>query len=267
MSGRGRLTALITGASSGIGLELAKIFARNGFDLVLVARREHRLRTLASELESDPRARATVLPADLLAEEAPRRLFDAVAEAGIEVDVLVNDAGVLDLGAFREIPLASHLRLIELNVSALVALTHLWVPAMVARGSGRILNVASLAAFQPVPSLAVYAATKAFVLSLTEALSEELRGTGVTVTALCPGLTHTDMVDRAQASSEAMRNLPGVLVADVESVARDGFRACMAGRVVAVPGLSNRLYSRLVGSYPRALVRAVGGFLGRRNFS
>jgi short-subunit dehydrogenase len=264
MSSGRRQTTLITGASSGIGLELASIFAEKGFDLVLVARREDRLRALAERLESAHRVRVTVLPMDLLTDGAPTHLFEAVGRQGIEIDVLVNNAGVLEVGAFREIGLEDQLRLIDLNVRALVALTHLWLAPMLARGGGRILNVASLAAFQPVPSMTVYAAAKAFVLSLTESLSEELRGTGVTLTALCPGLTRTEMADRAKESSEAVRWLPDVLIADVEGVAREGYEACMEGRVVAVPGVPNRLVSTLVGTYPRWLVRRVGGWFGRR---
>jgi uncharacterized protein len=256
-------TALITGASGGIGLELAGVFAEHGFDLIVVARREERLLELGDRLEREHQRRVTVLAADLLAEGAARRLHETIAGAGLEVDVLVNNAGVMELGAFREIDLDTHLRLIQLNVASLTALTHLWLAPMLARGSGRILNVASIAAFQPVPSLAVYAATKAFVLSLTESLSEELRGSGVTVTALCPGFTRTEMYERAQASNDAV-GLPGFLLSDAREVARDGYAACMKGEVIAVPGVLNRVHTRTVGVYPRWLVRGVGGLFGRR---
>ncbi len=258
-------TALITGASGGIGLELAEVFAEEGFDLIVVARREPELAMLARRLEKQWGTRVTVLPTDLLGENAAQHLFDQVQAENIEVDVLVNNAGLLDMGSFREIGLDAHMRLIQLNIATLTALSHLWLGPMVARGSGRILNVASIAGFQPIPSLACYAAAKAFVLSLTESLSEELQGTGVTITALCPGFTKTDMVERAQESNRGPK-LPDFLVADVSPVAREGYEACMAGRVIAVPGIANRLHSRMVGAYPRWLVRSVGGLIGRNTF-
>ena len=256
-------TALITGASGGIGHELAGVFAEQGFDLIVVARREDRLTELAARLEGDHGTKVTVLAADLLEESAARGLYDAVADRKLEVDVLVNNAGVLDLGAFVEIDLEAHMRLIQLNVATLTALTHLWLGPMLERGRGRILNVASVAGFQPVPSLAVYAAAKAFVLSFSEALSEEIRGSGVTVTALCPGLTRTEMFTRAEQSREGFE-LPGFLLSDAHEVAREGYAACMNGTVIAVPGALNRLHSQFVGTYPRWLVRTVGGLVGRR---
>jgi short-subunit dehydrogenase len=257
-------TALLTGASAGIGRELAGIFAENGFDLIAVARSEDKLALLAEECREAHGTRVTVLPMDLLQPEAPQSLRRAVEERGLRVDVLVNNAGVLELGAFREIDHARHQALLHLNVSTLTALTHLFVGDMVDRGRGRILNVASLAAFQPVPSLALYAASKAFALSLSESLSEELRGTGVTVTALCPSFTRTAMVDRVQETNEAARQIPDFLISDVEQVAREGYAGCMEGRVVVVPGLGNRLGAGVVHLYPRWLVRTVGGLLGRR---
>lgn len=257
-------TALITGASTGIGRELAKVFAEGGFDLVVVARGADRLEELAAECRARHGAAVEVLPADLLAAGAPARLYEEVQKRDVRPDVLVNNAGVLDLGAFHEIPLDAHERVIGLNVAALTSLTHRFLHDMVRRGRGRILNVASVASFQPVPSLAVYAATKAFVLSLTESLSEELKGTGVTVTALCPGFTRTDMVTRAQESSSGAGWIPEFAVSDAAAVAREGFEGCMAGRVIVVPDLPNKL--GVMGSrlYPRWVVRAVGGLLGRR---
>jgi len=261
--GRGE-TALITGASAGIGRELAGIFSENGFDLIAVARSEDKLGALAEECREAHGTRVTVLPMDLLHPEAPRALHETVEERGLQVDVLVNNAGVLELGAFREIDHSRHQALLQLNVSTLTALTHLFVEGMVDRGRGRILNVASLAAFQPVPSLALYAASKAFALSLSESLSEELRGTGVTVTALCPSFTRTAMVDRVQETNAAAKQIPDFLISDVRQVAREGYAGCMDGRVIVVPGLSNRLGASAVHLYPRWLVRTVGGLLGRR---
>ncbi len=264
MQSNRRELAVVTGASAGIGLEIAQVLAERGFDLVLVARRAEVLENLARRLESEHGASVTVHATDLLEEEAGVDLEDALSLDGQAVDLLVNNAGVLEAGAFREIPLRRHLRLVELNVGVLTELTHRFLGPMVERGHGRILNVASTAAFQPVPSLAGYAATKAFVLSFTESLSEELKGTGVTVTALCPGLTRTEMVDQAQEGSPTVRLLPDFMVLDASTVAREGVDACLAGRVIAVPGRPNWLTAHLVRFYPRWVVRTVGGMAGRR---
>jgi short-subunit dehydrogenase len=176
----------------------------------------------------------------------------------------VNNVGVIEAGAFRDIGLERHLRLIQLNVAVLTELSYRFLTPMLARGHGRILNVASLAAFQPVPTLALYAATKSFVLSLTESLSEELKGTGVSVTALCPGLTRTDMVEHAKQASLLARQTPGFLISDPRAVAREGVDACLSGRVIAVPGHLNWVTANLVRLYPRWLVRGVSGLVGRR---
>lgn len=254
-------TALITGASSGIGRELAQVFARHGHDLVIVARRKELLEELAQRCRAQHGVQVECVALDLTAPGAAQTLFD---QAGSRVEVLVNNAGVAETGAFAEIPLAAHERLVQLNVAVLTSLTRLFVGPMLARGRGRILNVASVASFQPVPSLASYAASKAFVLALSEALHEELRGSGVHVTALCPGLTRTELVDRAQEQSSAGDLLPEFLVGDAASVAREGYDACMAGRAVVAPGLPNALGTALVRMYPRWLVRRVGGLIGRR---
>ncbi len=258
--GKGQ-TALVTGASAGIGLEIACELAARGFDLVLVARRAAELERLSRFLQRDHEVRARAVPLDLLAPDAGDSLETQLE--GEPVDLLVNNAGVIEIGAFRELDRESLLRLVQLNAVALTDLTHRFLQPMVDRGRGRILNVASLAAFQPVPALNVYAATKAFVLSLTESLSEELKGTGVTITALCPGLTRTDMVDKAQRQNPLARLTPSFLIADSREVAREGVEACLAGRVVVVPGATNKLQASLVGLYPRSLVRTIGGWIGR----
>jgi short-subunit dehydrogenase len=257
-----RKTALITGASRGIGRELARVFAERGFDLIAAARNEEQLRELERECHKHG-SEVLVYPVDLLDRSAPKRLLEAVEEHGKPIDVLVNDAGVLETGNFAELDLDAQLRIVDLNVRALTELTHRFLPGMIARGSGRILNVGSTSAFQPIPTLGLYAASKAFVLSLSESLSEELRDTGVTVTALCPGLTRTDMLDRVQ-ENEAARWTPEFLVSDSRSVAEEGYEACMAGRVIVVPGLPNRLMASVTPLYPRWLVRGIGGFIGRR---
>ena len=261
----GRELALITGASAGIGLELARIFAARDFDLIVVARRAAALEALAESCSKEHGAEVRVWPMDLLEDGAPERLAERLDAEQAKVDVLVNNAGVLDMGRFAEIELAAHERLLRLNVVVLAAVTRSLLPGMIERGRGRVLNVASTASFQPVPSLALYAASKAFVLSLSESLSEELRGTGVTVTALCPGLTRTEMYEKVEGQNETLKNLSGLFVSAADDVARQGFDACMAGEPIVVPGLSNRLLASASQLYPRWLVRAVGGAVGRWN--
>jgi short-subunit dehydrogenase len=257
------LTALITGASSGIGEALAKCFARDGHRLVLVARRETRLRALADALHAEHGTRVDVLPADLARRGAAAALASALRHKRRRVDVLVNSAGVAEQGAFTAITGERHRQLIDLNVAGLTAMLAAFVPAMVARGHGRVLNVASIAAFQPVPGLATYAATKAYVLSLTEALAEELRGSGVSVTALCPGITATAMLGNAEAHNAKLAALPGFLIGDVDAVAAEGYRACMAGEVIALPGVINRAAALASGATPKWLLRRIAGALGR----
>jgi hypothetical protein len=256
-------TALITGASSGIGEALARCFARDGHRLVLVARSEDRLRALAGALHAEHGSRVDVLPADLTRRGAAAALACALRRRRRRIDVLVNNAGVVEQGAFSAISPKRHQQLIDLNVSALTAMLTAFLPAMVARGGGRILNVASIAAFQPVPGLATYAATKAYVLSLTESLAEELRGSGVSITALCPGITATPMLGSATARNEKLAQLPGFLIGDVEAVAAEGYRACINGEVIVVPGAINRAAAIASGATPRWLLRRIAGALGR----
>ena len=256
-------TALITGASSGIGVELARCFAEGGHDLVLTARRAERLDTLASELRDEHGVSVLTLPADLLDPATPSDLASALSQRDIRIDTLVNNAGVTDTGAFHETDADKIDGLVQLNVVSLAAMTHTFLPLMVAHGKGRLLNVASVASFQPVPNMSVYAASKAFVLSLTEAQSEELRGTGVTATALCPGLTDTAMVRDVMQAQPAAGAVPSFAIMDARSVARAGYRACMAGKVIEVPGLANEWASNWVRFQPRWLVRAMGGWAAR----
>lgn len=262
MSARG--TALITGASTGIGREIARVFAEHGHDLVLVARSADRLERLAAEVRARHDRRVRVLPRDLLERGAAEGISGVLAAEGVEVDVLVNDAGVLELGAFHTMPVESIERIVELNARVLTTMTRVFLSPMLERRRGRILNVASAASFQPIPSLAVYAASKAYVLSLTEALSEELAGTGVTVTAVCPGLTTTDMTERAKSRSSLAAYFPDFLMADARDVARAAHAACMAGRVIEVPGLTNRVLTDWSRLQPRWVTRMIGGLVGRR---
>jgi short-subunit dehydrogenase len=255
-------TALITGASSGIGEALATEFAAGGFDLVLVARSEDRLKRLARELRARHGVKVRVEPADLSKPASAPRLAKTLREADLAVTALVNNAGVLEHGRFADIPASKHRQLIDLNIGGLTAMLSAFVPDMVDRGQGRVLNVASIAAFQPLPSLSTYAATKAFVLSLTESLSEELKGTGITATALCPGVTATNMLSGAQAKNEQLR-IPDFMVGDVTDVAREGYRACMKGEVICVPGLINQVSTLTTRNTPKWLLRRVTGIVGR----
>jgi short-subunit dehydrogenase len=260
----GPLTALITGASSGIGEALARCFARHGHRLVLVARSEDKLHTLADALRAEHGTRSDVLPADLARPGAAFALAAALRRKRRPVDVLVNNAGVLEQGAFSAIDAGRHQQLIDLNVSSLTAMLAAFVPAMVARGRGRVLNVASIAAFQPVPGLATYAASKAYVLSLTESLAEELRDSGVTVTALCPGITATGMLSSATEHNRRLTALPAFLISDVDEVAAEGYRACLAGEVITVPGAINQAATLAAGATPKWLLRRIAGTLGRK---
>ena len=258
------LTALITGASSGIGEALAHRFAQAGFNLVLVARSADKLKALAAELVRQHRIKAWVSAADLAQAGAAKRLAAAMKRARRPIDLLVNNAGVLEHGGFVEMPATRHREMIDLNVTALSEMLAHFVPPMVARGQGRVLNVASIAAFQPVPSLATYAATKAYVLSLTESLAEELKGSGVTITALCPGITATSMLDKARQASTELSGVPALFVGSAAVVADEGYKACLAGEVICVPGLLNRAANLASRAAPRWLVRRVGGVVVRR---
>jgi short-subunit dehydrogenase len=260
---RSELTALITGASSGIGAALARCFARDGHRPVLVARTAGKLQELAQSLQAEFGVRAVVLVADLARPGAAAKLAAGIKRKRLAIDVLVNNAGILEHGRFVRIPARRHQALIDLNVTGLTAMLVEFLPPMIRRGHGRVLNVASIAAFQPVPMLATYAATKAYVLSLTESLSEELRDTGVTVTALCPGITATHMLTAATDANARLGSLPGFLVSDVDAVAAEGYRACMAGEVIAVPGNVNWATVVAARAAPKWLVRRVVGAVGR----
>jgi len=261
---RRKSTALITGASAGIGRELAKVFAEHGHDLVVVARSKDKLNRLARSLETGADVRVTVIAKDLTEPGAARSLFTSVRRRKIDIDILVNDAGVIEQGEFVGMKPARLTEIIQLNATALTEMTRLFAGPMVERGSGRILNVASAAAFQPVPYMAVYAATKAFVLSLTEALSMELADTGVTLTALCPGFTETPMLQHVREEHQDAGLLPQMFISDAETVAREGYRSAMKGEVVHVSGIFNQLLTTATSLQPRWLQRAFVGLIGKR---
>lgn len=256
-------TALVTGASSGLGLEFARLLAQDGYDLVLVARRLDRLEQIALDLEEAYGVVVHVVQADLATKEGVANLVSFTEQIEVKVDVLVNNAGFGDCADFVEADLDKLDRMIELNVRCLTDLTYYYLGDMLDQGEGRILNVASVAAFQPGPGMATYFATKAFVLSLTEALSEELRGTGITVTALCPGTTGTDFWEVAEAGALSM--LRQAIIADPAEVAAYGYQSLMRGRVVAVPGITNKLMVASVRLCPRPLVRLIAGALLRKD--
>ena len=247
-----RGVALVTGASSGIGDALARVFAEKGFDLVISARREDRLTALADELSVD----VITVACDLSTPEGIEKLITATAET--KIDVLVNNAGIAYSGDFSGQRIDDIQNMTNLNIIAPTALCHHFIGRMIKQGAGRILNVASVASFQPVPSMSAYAATKAYVLSLTESLSEECRGSGVYITALCPGLTKTDMVEDVQGS-----NVPEFLMSDPLDVAREGYDALMSGDVIRIPGLTNQAAIAWAKHQPRWLVRGLGSLLAK----
>jgi uncharacterized protein len=248
------MTALITGASSGIGLELARIFARNRYDVVLAARNEAKLRDLAAEIQASG-VRAHVVVSDLSEPGAVPALTERVRALGVEVDVLVNSAGYGLFGPFLETSLDAELAMIQVNIVALTQLTKSLLPGMVARRSGRVLNLASTAAFVPGPLMAVYYATKSYVLSFTEAVAAELEGTGVTVTALCPGPTASGF--QAAANLEESKLVAGKRLPTARDVAEAGYAALMAGKTVFVPGLSNKLTVLAPRVFPRRVIAKV----------
>jgi short-subunit dehydrogenase len=248
-------TVLITGASSGIGLELARECAQHGHDLVLVARRAERLEELAATLRSDHGVEVCVLVYDLSVLSNAQALYDVLAERGIQIEYLINNAGFGTYGPFVESDAIRQQEMIALNIAALTQLTRLFAADMVTRRFGRVLNVASTAAFQPGPMLAVYFATKAYVLHFSEAIDNELGGTGVRVTALCPGSTESEFAQTAQADRSlifTMRRLP-----TSADVARFGYRAMIGKKRVAIHGLLNKFLVQLVRVMPRTFVTAV----------
>lgn len=255
-----RETALVTGASRGIGLELARLLAQDGYDLVLVARSEDALKQIARELEAAHAIQARVLVQDLSRPEASGVVFAALEASSTAVDVLVNNAGFGSHGPFREIDGITARDMLQVNNAALTELTRQFLPGMLERGSGRILNVASLAAFMPGPMMAVYHASKAYVLRLSVALAEELRGSGVTVTVLCPGYVRTGFQDRAALDLGTVR-IARLGVMDAATVARVGYRGMMRGKVVVVPGVVNKLLALGSKLGPRFLVTRIAHWL------
>ncbi len=247
-------TALITGASAGIGLELAHCFARDGHNLVITARRRQRLEKLKKRLENCYPVTVHIIDLDLATPDSPEKLFSFCSSRSIRIDFLVNNAGLGDYGLFHNRDWHKTSEMINLNVNSLTHLTHLFLPKMVERREGKIMNVASTAAFQPGPLMSVYYATKHYVLAFSEALADELKSSGVTVTALCPGPTESEFQESANMQkSKLMDRLP---MPSSETVARYGYRAMMKGKRIAVHGIVNKVLSKIVSFLPRRWVTA-----------
>lgn len=249
----GRETALITGASTGIGLDLARLMASD-FDLIITARDQPKLEQIAQELQSKHGNRVHVIPADLADPKAPQVIFDEVGRRGLRVDALVNNAGFGAYGEFKDVPWQSEADMIQVNITALTHLSRLFVSGMLERKHGRIMNVASTAGFQPGPLMAVYYATKAYVISFSEAIANELKGSGVTVTCLAPGATATEFATRANMEKARLFRMGRMRSIDV---ARTGYRAMMSGKTLAIPGVRNWMMAEAVRFGPRKLVTAV----------
>ncbi|MFM9842521.1 MAG: SDR family NAD(P)-dependent oxidoreductase [Dongiaceae bacterium] len=257
MTKRGKGTVLITGASAGIGAALARLMAGEGFDVALTARRRDRLDALAKEVSARG-VNAHVWPDDLADPAAPRRLHDRAKAEGVEIAILVNNAGFGARGSFTDVPLERQLEMIAVNVTALTSLTHLFLQDMKARGHGRILNVASMAGFQPGPFLAVYYATKGYDYLFTEALAEELNGSGITACCLFPGVTDTEWHAVAGTAGTMLSRMTGM---SAEAVARIAYDGLMTGRRSIIPGLQNKASALVIKVAPRRLLTYIVGRL------
>ncbi len=248
-----REMALITGASTGIGLDLARLMAPD-FDLIITARNHARLEEIASEFQGNHGSRVHVIPADLARPDSPQKIFDEVSRRGLRVDALINNAGFGAYGEFKDITLEAQLEMIQVNITALTHLTRLFISGMLERKHGRIMNVASTAGFQPGPLMAVYYATKAYVISFSEAIANELKGTGVTVTCLAPGATATEFAARADMENSRLFKLGRMKSI---AVAKAGYKGMMKGKTLVIPGLKNWVMAESVRFGPRKLVTAV----------
>lgn len=244
---------IVTGASSGIGADIARSLAGRGHNVVLVARREDRLAELAGELAGGHGVRAETVACDLQKQRPRKRLLLEIADLGLQVDGVVNNAGFGTAGRFQRLDPEREAEMVRLNCEAVVALCGHFAPQMVERGAGAILNVASTASFQPLPTMATYSASKAFVLAFTQALGADLHGTGVSATALCPGPVKTEFIDVAELEREASM-LPEAVWVSSPDVAEAGVRGMESGRGVVIPGVLNRLTSIGGQHVPRSLL-------------
>ena len=253
-------TVLVTGASEGIGRSFAEVFASHKHDLVLVARNQDKLDQVAAQIRDKYSCQVMVLPMDLVTHNAPEQLFHQLAEQQIKVDVLVNNAGVMQVEPFCSSDVETANNLLDLNIRALVNMTRLFSGPMLARGKGHIINVGSIASFMPTPQFCVYGASKAFVLSFSEGLSQELMGSGVSVTCVCPGFTRTNMLSHGHGVE---KYIPSFLKADPDKLAHQAYKAANKGDVVFLDSLANKALVQWASHYPRWIVRGVNGLLGR----
>lgn len=246
-------TVLITGATSGIGYELAKIFARNKYNLVLTGRNEERLNQIKNEFLA-LNISIDTFSCDLAKPNSAKQLFEFLSKHNLEIDFLINNAGFGLLGPFNELDLKSQLEMIQVNITSLVELTHLLIPSMIKRNSGKIMNVASTAAFQPGPDMAIYYATKSFVLSFSEALHYELKDYGISVSTLCPGPTKTDFQRRARMENINLEKSKLLPYMSAEKVAEIGYKGLMKGKRVIIPGMMNKIGVMMVKFIPKKII-------------
>lgn len=251
-------TVLITGASSGIGLEFAKLLAADHYNLILVARRVNRLEILAKELSSKHLISVTILSKDLSVPSAAIEIFKELQEKSLHIDILINNAGTQVYGKFNQTDPEQEWRLLQVNLVALTQLTKLAVTSMIERGSGKILNIGSTGSFASAPFNAIYCATKAYVLHFSEGIAKDLQGTGITVTALCPGATRSEFAEKANMLHTRMFQF---MVMDAGKVAKAGYRALLKGKRIVVPGLYNKFLVSSIRFTPRWLVLKLGQFL------
>lgn len=247
-------TVLITGASSGIGMGLAKLFAADGSDLVLVARREDRLNELAEELKSEHGIEVHVLPKDLSKKTSPNEIFNHLKKEKIEIDVLVNNAGFGSRGMVSELDTDLQVDMVQVNAAALTHLTSLFLPGIIERGQGGILNVGSLAGFQPGPYLAVYFATKAYVLSFTEALAEEISNPNIKISCFAPGPVKTEFGEKSDLEDSLLFK---VSLMDLEPAVKAGYEGFRKGKTIVIPGLKQQIVPFLNRFTPRLIVRKI----------
>ncbi len=250
-------TVLITGASEGLGAEFAKIFAADGYSLILIARHKIKLEKFSQELQTEFNIPVKIISKDLSKPGSAQEIFQELEEENIQIDILVNNAGTGVYGLFNETNLEDHLYVINLNIVSLVSLTYLFLPGMKARHDGKILNLSSIAAFQPGPKMAIYYATKAFVLSFSEALSTELEDKNITVTALCPGPTITTF----QKKSEVGQTYMFKFAMNASVVAKTGYDALMKGKRVEIAGLRNKIVVEAERALPKKLVTRISGMV------
>jgi short-subunit dehydrogenase len=250
-------TVLITGATTGIGYELAKLFAKDKYELIIIARNETKLAETASSLIKDYDVNVKFIPKDLSLPDSAKEIFDELKKENISIDMLVNNAGFGDQGAFADSDVKNDIDMISLNITSLVILNRIFLDDMLKKNSGKILNVASTAAFQPGPFMAVYYATKAFVLSFSEAVSEELTGTNITVSCLCPGPTETEFQNRAGIKNTKMMSRKSFTVMTAGEVALTGYKEMMKGKRIIIPGFANKAGAFFVKLLPRKIITKI----------